>query len=530
MPGSKELAILKDLVRERQYQSAVQFGYLVTGVTDTRDMSIEGIEFTILIADALCKQKQFHRALNVYRSVAEKFKMKPFEVKPTNTDYFDNSKPIQVPNKLREKIASCCLEIKGELMEKEALEQLNQIEPDQRSLKTCMTLASLHRCRGSAKAAANCYLEAIQRNRYCLEAITGYMETTRIAISLSSSTTGKVWSQTMETLLHTYDCDPCSGVAKLVRQWVDLHYFKICAKPQQAIATARQMTCPGNLYIMSDVAECYYRMARSQEALILFEKIRAIDPHFIGGMDLFSTLLRNVGNINDLRKLADDTMSYAQESPETWIIASVAKSALSEPSDYTAIDYAMKAIPLSSCFHRSYLLVASQLVAQGNTSEGICYFLKALSINKDVPAYQGIVRAYVKDNNGRAALAAAKESIDLFPESPVAWAMAGQVYHGLLKNKLARNHYNEALRLDSQCADAHLPLSDLDCEEGKQDDAIRRLSSEIPSEQLLLKLASIHAALRDVESARSAYQQALQLNPHSVRAKELLSKLDEYGM
>eukprot|EP01060_Flectonema_neradi_P027408 TRINITY_DN37017_c0_g1_i1.p1 TRINITY_DN37017_c0_g1~~TRINITY_DN37017_c0_g1_i1.p1 ORF type:complete len:531 (+),score=56.96 TRINITY_DN37017_c0_g1_i1:101-1693(+) len=530
MPGSKELSILKNLVCEKQYQSAIQFGYLVIGASDAQNTTLDNIEFTILVGDALFEQKQYQRSLALYRSVAEKFRMKPFETKPTNTAFDSIPKPVQIPPSLREKIATCCLEIKGELMEKEAIEQLSLIDTEHRSLKICMTLASLHRCRGSAKTAANYYLEAVRTNAYCLEAIIGYMETTRVAMSASASNSGKLWCQTMDTLRQTYDQDSCSSIAKLVRQWVDLQYYKICARPQQAITIARQMSSPGNLYIMNDVAECYYRMARSQEALVLFQKIRTADPYFINGMDLFSTLLRNIGNINELRKLADDTMGFAAQAPETWIIASVAKSAMTEASDYSSIDYAMRAVPLAPCFHRSYLLVASQLVAQGNTSEGIRYFLKALSINKDVPAYQGIVRAYVKDNNGRAALAAAKESMDLFPESPVAWAMAGQVYHGLLKNKLARNHYNEALRLDPQCADAHLPLSDLDCEEGKQQDAIRRLTSEIPSEQLLLKLASIHVALRDVESARAAYQQALHLNPSSLRAKELLAKLDEYGM
>eukprot|EP01064_Diplonema_japonicum_P010086 TRINITY_DN1743_c0_g1_i1.p1 TRINITY_DN1743_c0_g1~~TRINITY_DN1743_c0_g1_i1.p1 ORF type:complete len:534 (+),score=75.51 TRINITY_DN1743_c0_g1_i1:96-1697(+) len=522
---------VRSLVEEGQYSSAAQLCGLGLGYVEGQ----EACELLTEFGDALVGQRQFKRALLWYTHALDKYKGKASPLLDRKTTNFHKTattskhKSPSVPVSLYEKLANCCMEVRGDPMENDALEYFKCIDEHNRTLKTHMAMATLYRGRGNVRSSSDHYLRAIQKNQYCLDAVNGYIETSRIAMANEGQ--ARMWDATVKKICDSYEAAAQSGskLARQVHQWIVMQYCKHSAKPAEAIAVAKGIRSPLNTYITSSVAECYYRLAKPIEALSLFNKVRSIDPYFTGGMDIFSTLLRHLGQIAELNKLASECLDAAPSSPETWIVASVAKSGNSEQSADTVISYALKAIPLSPCFHRSYLFIASHLVSAGRTQEAIKYYMKALNINRYIPSYQGIVRAYVRDKNGKAALAYAKEATDIFPSSAPAWALLGQVYHCLLKVKLARDHFTKALGIDSQCVDALLPLCDLDCEEGKHSKAINRLNSEIPSEQLLLKKAAIYSALSQQHNAESAFQHALQLNPNSQRAKEGLRKLQGLG-
>ncbi|KAJ9465033.1 Anaphase-promoting complex subunit 7 [Diplonema papillatum] len=577
-PGSP-LEAIKGLIKEGQHGSAVQLCSLMLGVCKPAD----SVAYIVETGNALLAQRLYRRALLSYRQAEERYKAarlssdeqsfnisgSPPRTPPRSgfglpppqallTDSTNANRDVSmhpsekssspapansppppaggqvaapvlsngVPVFLKERLAACCFEIGTDSMLKDAITHLTSINPSHRSVQTQMQLAQLYRCRGCAKLAADQYYEVIQRNKYCMEAITAYLETLRVALAQERGG-GREWHAAVEKLKSNYELGT-SPLDSVVRQWLKVQYNKLAAKPQQAVVAAREMRCPNNIHVISDIAECYYRMSRPAEALALFKKVRTLDPYYTGGMDIYSTLLRYLGNIRELKRLAAEMLEFAPDAPETWICASVAKTATSDPhSTDTPIEYALKATQRGPCFHRSYLLIASNLVAAGQTGSAIKYYIKAMSMSRDVPSYQGIVRAYVKDKNGRAALSCAKEATHLFPESASACALIGQVYHGLLKTKLARQHYNEALALDSNCTDALLPLCDLDCEEGKATRGIDRLKAEVPTEQILLKLASIYISLHETANAHVSYQEALQLNPNSMRAKEGLRLLSE---
>eukprot|EP01061_Rhynchopus_euleeides_P006152 TRINITY_DN15227_c0_g1_i2.p1 TRINITY_DN15227_c0_g1~~TRINITY_DN15227_c0_g1_i2.p1 ORF type:complete len:320 (+),score=122.91 TRINITY_DN15227_c0_g1_i2:104-961(+) len=278
---------------------------------------------------------------------------------------------------------------------------------------------------------------------------------------------------------------------------------------------------------MADVAESYYRVGRHVEAAALFKAIRTHDPCFTYGMDVYSTLLKATGQVDDLRALADTLVDAAPESVEAWIVASVARSTLPNSEDYP-MQYALKAAALSGGqSSRAFSYIALLLVQAGHLENAVFFYVKALGLAKELSTYQGIVKAYVKRKDGRTALALAKESTQLFPNCATAWALMGLVYHVAQRYEHAKGHYQSALKLDAQCADALLHLCDLDCDERRYATAIARLKAALPSDLILLKLGSIYTSIHQYADARRAFTEALKLNPNSSRAHEGLHKLSE---
>ena len=491
MEGSTAAQQLYD---EGQYQSCVQLCNL------WREEE-RGYEVALLMGDALVQLRQHRRALLTYRGMLEG-DLNPREAASVST-----------------KAAACCVKLGGDEMDAEATRLLAAIPPESRGLSATLLLAQLKRKKASARSASQLYLAALQANPFCLEAITGYIESSRIA-QLSqgggaSSTALQTWKTQMETLLRYYTeqlpakMGASAGPAlSRVTGWLRMQLSKATADYVGMRQIARELAGSGggsggggaaaamsSPYVMADIAESYYRVGRLVEAAALFKTIRTYDPCFTYGMDVYSTLLKNTGQMEELRSLADSLVDAAPETVEAWLVASVARSVSPAPDD-VPMQYALKSVALSGGqSSRAFSYIASLLLTLEHMDNAVYFYQKALGLAKELPTYQGIVKAHIKGKDGRTALALAKEATQLFPNCASAWALIGLVYHGAQRYEQAKGHYETALKLDAQCTEALLHLCDLDCDERKYSTAIGRLTNAMPSDLVLLKLGTVFTSI-----------------------------------
>ena len=68
----------------------------------------------------------------------------------------------------------------------------------------------------------------------------------------------------------------------------------------------------------------------------------------------------------------------------------------------------------------------------------------------------------------------ANEALELYPSHPLALALTGNVYSSAKQLPKARKSYEKALQIQPECLEAVLSTVELDCEEGKWNDALIR--------------------------------------------------------
>eukprot|EP00754_Rhynchopus_humris_P001280 Rhum_TRINITY_DN10774_c0_g1::Rhum_TRINITY_DN10774_c0_g1_i1::g.40143::m.40143/K03354/APC7; anaphase-promoting complex subunit 7 len=586
----------RELFNQGQHQSCVQLcSLLLLEARSAADTGAAAAETTAgcheLLGDCLLALRQHRRARASFSDAADVLRSAGAAGTPA-------------AYRVAEKAAEACVKIGDDGTDAEAAKLLCGVPSDARSLSATILLASIKRRRGSAKAASDLYYAALQKNPFCLDAVSAYLDTLRVAClqqqqpgaaaaggagnasaagAASTPAAGiALFHAKAAELLRLYQSMEAAAANALpatpqhvsaaaaaagddsddddffesggggggggrggravvpgmsrVSKWVEMQVKRVAAD-YEGVRDAAAVLCGGSVLgaargggspsvvVASEVAQAYYRSGKPAEAGALFEAIRSHDPFATHGMDVFSIILKQAGNLDMLRVLADTLVECAPEAVESWIVASVLRSATT-PLDDHAIQYALKGVTLSGgTSSRACSYIASLWLSSGYSDNAVYYYLKALSLSKEVPTYQGIVKAYIKAKEARPALAMAKEAAVVFPSCASTWALVGWVYHNAQRHDQARDYYNRAMRIDPHCVEALMYLSELECEGRNFAAAIARLKGAVPSDTLLQQLGHIYISVRQLGDARKAFVDALQLNPHNARAAEGLKRL-----
>ena len=607
----------RELFNQGQHQSCVQLcSVLLLEARENANAGAAAAESTAgcheLLGDCLLALRQHRRARTSFSDAA---------------DVLRGAGAASTPAAYRvaEKAAEACVKIGDDGTDTEAAKLLCGVPSEARSLSATILLASIKRRRGSAKAASDLYYAALQKNPFCLDAVSAYLDTLRVACLQQQPGSGAagagasaatpaagiaLFHAKAAELLRLYQSMEAAAANALpatpqhvaaaegddsdgddffegggggggggrgraavpgmsrVSKWVEMQVKRVAAD-YEGVRDSAAVLCGGSVLgaargggspsviVASEVAQAYYRSGKPAEAGALFEAIRSQDPYATHGMDVFSIILKQAGNLDMLRVLADTLVECAPEAVESWIVASVLRSATT-PLDDHAIQYALKGVTLSGgTSSRACSYIASLWLSSGYSDNAVYYYLKALSLSKEVPTYQGIVKAYIKAKEARPALAMAKEAAVVFPSCASTWALVGWVYHNAQRHDQARDYYNKAMRIDPHCVEALMYLSELECEGRNFAAAIARLKGAVPSDTLLQQLGHIYISVRQLGmravaftllllrgcgaqktpfrthahtgDARKAFIDALQLNPHNARAAEGLKRLADLG-
>jgi tetratricopeptide (TPR) repeat protein len=193
---------------------------------------------------------------------------------------------------------------------------------------------------------------------------------------------------------------------------------------------------------------------------------------------------------------------------------------------------------------RGNLLLQDPKQSKESIENACISFKKAYSLDKTLSVFNGLIRSLISTQRIKEAWAFAKEANRIFPSNALALAILGGVLcqpnvPGIRAK--AREHFEQALKLDPTCVEAVLGFSQLNIAEGKLKEALEMYLADlkltefrlmdcvksVPKDFIHVRIADVHMLMNNFNSAVEHLNQALTINPHCETAKVGLQRLDK---
>ncbi|CAN6469401.1 unnamed protein product [Victoria cruziana] len=531
MEGLKEQMVI--LLDQGLHQSAAMLGcFLVSSSATNVELSpYVKAEHLVLLADALFEEKEFRRALNIYKQALQHCKTNPKQVMTNSRTTFSSASRSPSPNsvnistvnenEMKFKIALCHCSLNEN---RAALTEMEGIPTKARTLRMNLTMGKLYRVTRHNRAAISSYKECLRHCPYILEAIIALADlgvSAKDILSLFPQTPnrgGRLSFDHFDTgrwLSHYVEAQCC--IASNDYKGGLEHFYDLLQR------------FPCNAHISLEVAKVEALMGRSDEAIMGFEKARSVDPYTVTYMDEYAMILKTKSDNSRLNRLLHDLLNIDPARAEVFVTLSVLWDRKDDKS--RALSYAEKSLRIDDRNVPGYIMKGNLCLSLNKREEAAAAFRAAQELRPDLRSYQGLVQSYLALSKTKEALYAAREAMKAMPQSAKALTLVGDVHasHSGGREK-ARKFYESALRLESGYLGAVLSLADLHVIEGRKTDAIsllERYLKDWADDSLHTKLAQVFAASNMLTEALSHYQEALRINPQNEAAKKGLLRMEK---
>ncbi|XP_039127397.1 anaphase-promoting complex subunit 7 [Dioscorea cayenensis subsp. rotundata] len=486
-------------------------------------------ENLVLQGDALFGEKEYRRALSLYKQALQHCKIVPKQTFATSRSSLSTSSRSSSPNSLnmsainenevKFKITLCHCALNEN---RAALAEMEGIPSKVRTLRMHLTMGKLYRISRHNRAAVVCYKECLRQCPYVLEAIAALAElgvTSKEIISLFPQTPkgAKPFFDHPDTTrwLHRYVEAQCCIASNDYRGGLE-HLSELLQR------------FPNNVHVLLEVAKVESIIGRADEALMIFEKVRAIDPYIITYMDEYAMLLKAKSDQAKLNKLVHDLLNIDPARAEVFVALSVMWE---RKDERRALAYAEKSLRIDDRHIAGHIMKGNLYLSMNRLDAAVSAFRSAQELRADLRSYQGLVRSYLALSKLKEALYAAREAMKIMPQSAKALKLVGDVHASNSSGReKARKFYESALRLEPGFVGAALALADLHVVEGRNKDAVsllERYLKDWADDSLHTKLAQVFAATNTLLEALSHYQAALRINPQNEAAKKGLERLEK---
>jgi anaphase-promoting complex subunit 7 len=462
----------------------------------------------ILYGDSLLGLKEFKRALVYYK--------RALHYHATSTHKKVLTPPADVVAQLRYKMTQCLIETEAESnCARAAITMMEGIPPAHRTLCMLMLLGKLYQESGMDASATTTYKAALELNPCAIEAMMALIDLGVSSADISNyleelGEENRTW---MRAVIEAHECSSRREEKEALRMYQDLN-----------------TVFPSNSYIMLQQAHCQFRMKATQGGIYTYNKVHAEDVYCVDQMDEYASLLRSEERGEDLNRLAHELIAVDSNRPQTWVAVALYSDLKGEKEK--AIAFLDKAIALDKRHVPSYHLKGQLLLQLGQPEHAVRAHWKGYSLRKDMTAFSGLVKSYLRIPKYKEALCSAKEAMKSFPYSAQALTLVGEVLIQIQDGKeKAKRVLEKALQLDPMCLQACLLLSDLEVEYGLLDIATKRLKQALVHHKnhiVHCKLADVFSKKRVFADALTHYNNALSLSPQyspAIAGYERLEKL-----
>lgn len=513
------------LLENGLHDSAQMLGcFLSTSATNVESSPYAKAESLVLQGDALSGQKEFRRALNLYKLALQqcKFVQARSSLSTSSRSSSPNSMNISAlnENEVKFKITLCHCALSEN---RAALVEMEGIPSKVRTLRMNLTMGRLYRISRHYRAAVLCYKECLRNCPYVLEAIVALAELGVSAKEILSifpqtpSRGGRPPSDHMDTSrwLHRYVEAQCCIASNDYTGGLD-HFSELLQR------------FPNNVHILLEIAKVQAIIGRNDDAITNFEKVRSIEPYAVTYMDEYALLLKAKCDYSKLNKLVHDLLNIDPARAESFVALSI----LWERKDERrAVVYAEKSLRIDDRHVLGYIVKGNLHMSSGRADLAAAAFKAAQELRPDLRSYQGVVRSYLAISRLKEALYAAREALKAMPQSAKVFKLVGDVHaYNTGGRDKARKFYESALRLEPGFLGAALALAELHVVEGRNRDAVsllERYLKDWADDSLHIKLAQVYAATNMLSEALSHYQAALRINPQNEAAKKGLERLEK---
>lgn len=519
------------LLENGLHESAQMLGcFLSASVTNPEASAYARAESLVLQGDASFGQKEFRRALSLYKLALQHCKIAPKQTMSNSRNSISTSSRSCSPNSMnissinenevKYKITLCHCALNEN---RAALVEMEGIPSKVRTLRMNLTMGRLYRISRHYRAAVLCYKECLRNCPYVLEAIIALAELgvpSKDILTLFPQTPvrgGRPPSDPMDSSrwLHRYVEAQCCIASNDYTGGLEL-FSELLQR------------FPNNVHMLLETAKVQAIIGRNDDAVLNFEKVRSIEPYVVTYMDEYAMLLKAKCDHSKLNKLVHDLLNIDPARAESFVALSI----LWERKDERrALVYAEKSLRIDDRHILGYIMKGNLHMSSGRADLASAAFRAAQELRPDLRSYQGVVRSYLALAKLKEALYAAREAMKVMPQSPKVLKLVGDVHANNTGGKeKARKFYESALRLEPGFLGAALALAELHVVEGRHRDAVsllERYLKDWADDSLHIKLAQVFAATNMLSEALSHYQAALRINPQNDAAKKGLERLEK---
>ncbi|XP_072976278.1 anaphase-promoting complex subunit 7 [Typha angustifolia] len=520
------------LLENGLFDSAQMLGcFLVSSAaTNVEASSHLKAENLVLQGDALFGEKEFRRALTMYKQALQQCRSMPKQTTVNPRSSLSASSRSSSPNsvtvsainesEVKFKITLCHCALSEH---RAALLEMEGISLKARTLRMNLTMGKLYRISRNNRAGIACYKDCLRHCPYVLEAIIALAE-----LGVSSKEILSLFSQAPNKGGRL----PFDHVDS--QRWLTRYVEAQCCiasndyKGGLELFSELLQRSPNNVHILLEIAKVEAIIGRNDEAIINFEKVRSIDPYILTYMDEYAMLLKSKSDHAKLNKLVHDMLNIDPTRAEIF----VALSALWERKDERrALSYAEKSLRIDDRHIAAYIMKGNLYMSLNRPDAAVTAFRGAQELRADIRSYQGLVRSYLALSKSKEALFTAREAMKNMHQSAKALKLVGDVHAvSSAGREKARKFYESALRLEPGFLGAALALAELHVVEGRNRDAVlllERYLKDWADDSLHVKLAQVFAATNMLSDALSHYQAALRINPQNEAAKRGLERLEK---
>ncbi|KAI7756585.1 hypothetical protein M8C21_009895, partial [Ambrosia artemisiifolia] len=445
-----------------------------------------------LYGDALLRDKEYRRAIHVYKQALQYHKIAPkvnatirSSLSASNRSSSPNSFNVSAinENEVKFKIATCHCAINEN---RAALAEMEAIPSKSRNLQMNLLMGKLYRWSKHIRPAIACYKECLRHCPYIFEAIISLAELgvqAKDIFSLLPQTPNRTGRPPFDQFdssrwLHRYVEAQCCIASNDYKGGLEL-FSELLQR------------FPNNVHILLEMAKVEAIIGKNDEAITNFEKVRSIDPYVVTYMDEYAMLLKLKSDPLKLNKLVHDLLTIDPARPEVYVALSV----LCERKDErAALANAEKSIKIDERHLPGYIVKGNLFLSMNQPDAAVVAFRSAQELRPDLRSYQDV---YASSSSGR---------------------------------EKAKKFYESALRLEPGYLGAALALAELHVMEGRNNEAVtllERYLKDWADDSLHVKLAQVFAATNMMQDSLSHYQAALRINPLNEAAKKGLERLEK---
>lgn len=292
-----------------------------------------------------------------------------------------------------------------------------------------------------------------------------------------------------------WDAEELTGILQLVplpqsHPLVQLFQIKTmndlqCAADNELVLCDRLLKpkfFPGSLWLMSLRAYVLMSLHQLHAAMAQFERILALDPNRIDGVDVYSHLLYVSDQSVNLSRLAQSLTVLDKDRPEV------------------------------CCF------IGNHYSLRAKHDKAIKYFKRATQLDRTyIAAWTLLGHEYIQLKDSHAAIETYRRAVDVDRKDYRAWYGLGQAYELLNNHQLALHYYQRATSVRPY--DTRLWQAQGDCYEelGRPREALeclkRALISADPRSMVInLRIAKLHSDLSEHEEAAAYHRRIVEVS------------------
>lgn len=424
-----------------------------------------------------------------------------------------------------------CLQKMGSLVEATTI--VSGIPAADRDFRTWMLLGNLSFSTNRKEIAQKCFIEAIRKNPYAMEAVEKLAEL-GIDSGLILTAMGSQGNQREEL-------QPCKEMTKALSA-NGKHFLGLALQSWKGL----NEQFPNNVYFLTKLASVCVQTNDVESALQLFENIRILENTQIEMMDHYAHILGTQYNMDELLILCDELLSLDSRRPEGWTAYAIYHENMGNHAK--ALEFIEKALSLDDRNSFAYRRRGAILMDSKRPNHASVAFFRACEIKPEVASYEGLVDSYISAGKYREAIASAKEAISIAPRDARAMTLVGRALAAAasvdqstsqrqLGLEKATRTLRKAISIDPSSLRPLVALVNLYTKLGQQENSVKLLKEALEGNtavqsdlkgqvHILSMLGDAYFAAENHQTAMDYYHRALGIDPCHRGAQAGLERLE----